>query len=152
MNTELIPQLWSSACFLAAGMIGALMSDLLFACTVPNRPMIRFFSDFILMVFCALLLFLTSVSVVQDTLRGYMLVMFLLGGILWERTAGRAVRWLLCAVFQLCARLFRAAVWLFHKPQVWIKQHRPSRSQEKNRKKNKKAGKSTSIFFANRLK
>lgn len=152
MNTELFPQLYNSACFLTAGMIGALVSDLLSVCTLSNRRSVRFFSDFFLLAFCSLLLFLTSVSVVQDTLRGYMLAMFLFGAVLWEQTAGRILRRLLRAVLQICNGVIHAAAQLMHQPLTWLKAHRLSRAKENLRKKNKKAGKSTSIFFANRLK
>lgn len=152
MNTELIPQLWSSSCFLTAGMIGALVSDLLSVCTLSNRRSVRFFCDFFLLAVCSLLLFLTSVSVVQDTLRGYMLAMFLFGAVFWERTAGRILRRLLRAVLRISAGAIHAAARLLHQPLAWLKAHHLSHSKENLRKKNKKAGKSTSIFFANRLK
>lgn len=153
MNTELIPQLWSSVCFLAAGLIGALGSDLLSSlCTVFRGRFFRTASDFFLLVFCACLLFLTSVSIVQDTLRGYMLTMFVFGAAVWEKTAGKLLRFLLCRLLRAISRLFRASVRLLRRPPAWIKRHLVFRSKENFCKKNKKAGKSTSIFFANRLK
>lgn len=153
MNTELIPQLWNSLCFLAAGILGAFVSDILFGVRCAARgKAAEILLDFGMLSFCAALIFLTSVSVVQDTLRGYMLAVFLLGVIVWEKTVGKGVRWLLCTVVRLLSKAVRRTKSFLLRRMRKGKTRLAARAPEKICKKNKKARKSTSIFHGNRLK
>lgn len=153
MNTELIPQLWNSLCFLLSGILGAFVSDVLFGVRCVARGKIAgFFLDFFMLTLYAGLLFLTSVSVVQDTLRGYMLAAFLIGVIFWEKTVGKGVRWLFCAIVRLISGAYGRVKSCLLRAMRKAKAMLPVCSREKICKKNKKARKSTSIFPGNRLK
>jgi hypothetical protein len=108
--------------------------------------------DFLFMTACAVMIFLTSVSIIQDTLRGYMLAMFVIGAIVWEKTFGKLIRQALSAFIRLGKKTFHKAKSYICKDMHTHTRQRNSRCRENFCKKNEKERKSTSIFRANRLK
>ena len=154
MNSGLGTELYGVLLFALAGLICAWVSDILsiLRYVVFGGRLAEFLLDLLFMTVCALAVFLTTVSALQENLRGYMLVSFAASAFVWEQTLGRLVRKLLCAAVQLpiraVQRLVRGIRCIFHQ----CGQRIPSVRTEKLHKKNEKDANKAFLFFKNRLK
>lgn len=84
--------LWYVLLFALAGMCCALMSDIYYSILHPQPKIMEILLDFLFCLVCCAVLFVVTVGVIQDNLRGYMIVAFGASAFLWEKTGGRLLR------------------------------------------------------------
>lgn len=136
----------------AAGILCGLVYDLQ---RIPGRSggrLREFFLDMLFSCFAAAVIFLLVISVTQMQLRGFVLVFFFLGWMLWYRTAGKLLRkteqWLRLRLSG------RKKCWFSYRRKVKLHSEKTTENAEggnisKNADENKK---NASIFVPRRVK
>ncbi len=84
--------LWYVSLFAVAGMCCAFMSDIYYSVLHPKHKIVEILLDFLFCLVCCAVLFVVTVGVIQDNLRGYMIIAFGATAFLWEKTVGRLLR------------------------------------------------------------
>lgn len=89
---------WDLLLYAMAGAACALLADLCYGLLCPKRRGLCFLLDLLFGLTCCAVLFCVTVGVMQDNLRGYLLLAWIGAALLWEKTAGRLLRKLICAI------------------------------------------------------
>ena len=101
---------WDLLLYAMAGAACALLADLCYGLLCPKRRGACFLLDLLFSLTCCAALFCVTVGVMQDNLRGYLLIVWAGTALFWEKTAGRLLRKLICTITTLLPRVLRSII------------------------------------------
>ncbi len=105
-------QLWTILMGLLAGAVcGAVYDVLRETCLAVGRRWLELLLDALFSILVAGILFVLVTGVAQMRLRGFMPLSMLAGGLIWNVTAGRLLRWLL----KKCGGMVKAVGVILHR-------------------------------------
>lgn len=103
-------RVWDCLLYAAAGVGCALLADVGYSLFGSKRRGLRFWMDLLFSLVCCGALFCVTVGVMQDNLRGYWLIAWGGAALLWEKTGGRLLRHVLCALRALLCHALRRTI------------------------------------------
>lgn len=148
-------QAWNVLLYAAAGMGCAILSDVCYGLLRPQRRLSCFGMDVFFGLACCAVLFCVTVGVMQDNLRGYLLMAWIGAALLWERSGGRLLRKLFGRIRIGIDRLMQAlSVAALRAAAVVLSKRKAIKDQRSNKinKKSKSRAKSPFLFPKNRVK